>query len=406
MTERKLRIALPTGHLADSAKWNIYNILKNAEIGYRDNDRKHITFESSDPEIEITIISPRDIPRDIHRGVYDLGVTGRDLAKEYSISLHTSFRAIGRDYLPLEEDLDLECGYVDLVFATSPEVLQKIEEIRKSLPPDDRNMSNLQIFTLHYPMEGRVRCRTEYPNIGSNFRRKFDIEESHGTTEEHILSGATNFILEAMATGRSLKQRNLVVLEKVMDSTARLYISPETKKDEWKQRKVQELKERIEAVVKDVREHCQVRIELDALISCAPKSDKVEKDLFKRYDAGEGESYFYLWGPKTPIKVDRIMRKEHLPKFREFIQQNLARGIPSKYAYTCSGFENRKYLGFVPIINVEFFELSSLYAYCPLMTDFYERDGYFKGEYVYLGNYPCADISKLRKEHREKAIIF
>jgi hypothetical protein len=56
-------------------------------------------------------------------------------------------------------------------------------------------------------------------------------------------------------------------------------------------------------------------------------------------------------------------------------------------------------------IELEAYDLKSLYAYCP----FIEEQRMMIEELIAIekqGDYPCADSAKLRPEHRPKAVLF
>jgi ATP phosphoribosyltransferase len=466
--EKKIKLALPKGALADKNKWNVGNILKLAGIGeYVYGDHGVAGFNSKDPEVEVTVLKPRDIIKSIDNCTYAMGITGKDLVEE-ELRLQRKFHAFST---AVQEVCDLGCGYVDLAFLMTQERWEETEkwftEKLNKLGPEQKSelnieeISRLEIFinflsekfksiipppTL-MDLNSLPICRTEYPNIAksvSNSKKKildlkelpFLIEESRGATEDQL--DIAHFILETVATGDSIKKHNLFLLENVLSSTARLYVPamclsgeiferldccyPKSylygKNIQWTREKVQEIKGRIEDVLKDIEPYCQVsfrchrgydlsliakqRVQMgfgwsgddeDVYFDCLryfPESLKSKiKSLFYR-PCGTS---FVTYEP-YPTTQDIIVNKTDLPEIKRFLEE----AGPKLFTYS--------------LAEASAFDLKSLYAYCPVQNESTSLEtGWPPGYYgtsplQKKPKYPCADPTKLRPEHREKALIF
>jgi len=404
--EKKLRLLLPNkGWLVHPKRWTIKNILELAGIGGYTRGSNELNFKSYDPEIEVETRRAKDIPPDTN--FFDMSITGRDLT-------------VDADCPTGEEVLDLECSYVDLAFMTHLEtwkrVVKKWKEMNSILPREAKNFDNLELFLACRMFFLRDKnpnlfCDTTYLKIAqkklnetkkivSEVFPKREAPNIHtlkvtGTLEKRLKEinedGGADMIFETIATGQSVKQYNLFVLQNVMSSTAILYqnllvgsgcfeeigipnvTDPLTY---WKYRKSEELKNKIEDILKDVREHCQVKIDFYPFYNTDTPIGKIIYDFLDKHAGCICNNPSLDRERSLESKVSTttfIMHKKYLPKIKNF---------PKRSNSQCF------------ISGMEVFDLKSLYAYCPLLP------------FSLSGEYPCADSSSLRSEHRKKAVIF
>ena len=77
---------------------------------------------------------------------------------------------------------------------------------------------------------GRVRIATKYPKVADqHFQatgRQADIVEVKGSVELAPLTGLADGIVDLTATGRTLAENNLTVVERIATCTARLIANP------------------------------------------------------------------------------------------------------------------------------------------------------------------------------------
>ena len=163
--------------------------LDTAEV--RANARK-LLFE----DVGIVTLRPSDVPTYVEHGAADIGVTGKD------VLLEAPERGV-------YELLDLGFGRCEMVVAA-----------RRG---DDAMGEALRRL-------GRVRVATKYPRIaGRHFAetgRQAEIVAVKGSVELAPLTGLVEGIVDLTATGRTLAENGLEVVEEIVTCTARLVANP------------------------------------------------------------------------------------------------------------------------------------------------------------------------------------
>jgi ATP phosphoribosyltransferase len=185
-----LTIAVPRGALFDGALDLLDSLgIDTGEV--RSNDRK-LLFEDAG----IVTMRPSDVPTYVEHGSADLGITGKD------VLLEQSDRAV-------YELLDLGFGRCTMVVA-APE----------GGDPIGSALSRL----------GRVRIATKYPRLAerhfSETGRQAEIVEVKGSVELAPLTGLVDGIVDLTATGTTLAENGLRVVEEIGVCTARLIANP------------------------------------------------------------------------------------------------------------------------------------------------------------------------------------
>jgi ATP phosphoribosyltransferase len=185
-----LTVAVPRGALFGGALDLLDELgVDTGEV--RANDRK-LLFE----EAGIVTMRPSDVPTYVEHGSADLGITGKD------VLLEQSDRAV-------YELLDLGFGRCTMVVAV-PEGGDPIAAALRRL--------------------GRVRIATKYPRIAERHftatGRQAEIVEVKGSVELAPLTGLVDGIVDLTATGTTLAENGLRVMEEIEVCTARLIANP------------------------------------------------------------------------------------------------------------------------------------------------------------------------------------
>jgi ATP phosphoribosyltransferase len=185
-----LTVAVPRGALFDGALDLLDELgVDTGEV--RANDRKLLFAESG-----IVTMRPSDVPTYVEHGSADLGITGKD------VLLEQSDRAV-------YELLDLNFGRCTMVVA-APEGGDPIAAALRRL--------------------GRVRIATKYPRIAERHftatGRQAEIVEVKGSVELAPLTGLVDGIVDLTATGTTLAENGLRVMEEIEVCTARLIANP------------------------------------------------------------------------------------------------------------------------------------------------------------------------------------
>jgi len=185
-----LTIAVPRGALLDGSL-DLLDALGVDTGEVRANDRK-LLFEDAG----VVTMRPSDVPTYVEHGSADVGITGKDVLLEQS-------------HRNVYELLDLGFGRCRMVVA-APEGGDPIGSALRRL--------------------GRVRIATKYPRIAeahfSDTGRQAEIVEVKGSVELAPLTGLVDGIVDLTATGTTLSENGLRVVEEIGVCTARLIANP------------------------------------------------------------------------------------------------------------------------------------------------------------------------------------
>lgn len=190
MSATGLTIAVPRGSLLGGTLDLLDGLgVDTAEV--RSNDRK-LLFEDAG----IVTMRPSDVPTYVEHGAADIGITGKDVLLE----------SPERDVYEL---LDLGFGRCEMVVAAREDDDALGEALRRL---------------------GRVRVATKYPRIaGEHFGatgRQAEIVAVKGSVELAPLTGMVDGIVDLTATGKTLAENGLEVVERIVTCTARLIANP------------------------------------------------------------------------------------------------------------------------------------------------------------------------------------
>lgn len=236
-----IKFAIPKGSIEEAT----YRFIEQAWFSLHGKGRSY-RVRVNDPEIQMKILRPQEIPTFVSNGLYDIGITGKDWVTETSADVKAM--------------LDLEYGWVRLVYAI----------------PKSSNYNSLAEMLKDYADKNRtLRISTEYLNISSRYimgneeyKRLYDDKEpmvitpwwSKGSNSkvQIILSfGATeakppedtDAIIDITETGTTLEQNNLKPVEGIMESTAVLIANKESLKDPKKRVKIYDVLTLLKGVV-------------------------------------------------------------------------------------------------------------------------------------------------------------
>lgn len=168
-------------------------------------DSRRLRLRTEAGDLEYIIARPSDIPTFVEYGAADVGFVGKDVLME-----------CGNRVVEL---LDLGYGKCRFVLAA---------------PNADRSISDDT-----YKRLGEIRVATKYPLVTERYFKKrglqVEIITLRGSVELAPLTGLAEWIFDLSATGRTLKENDLAVLEEGEESTARLianYVSLRLKAQE------------------------------------------------------------------------------------------------------------------------------------------------------------------------------
>jgi len=184
---RPLRIAVPKGKLYDDA----IALLERAGMRVPGMDAPGRSLRLRGGDYEIIIAKPTDVAIYVSRGAADVGIGGRDILVEADF--------------PLLQLIDLGFGGCEFVVAAPSSSQVSLDELSLRL--------------------GTVRVATKYPRLTQCFfdSRGIQVEivKLNGNIELGPLIGIADVIVDITQTGTTLRENDLIVLEKVLSSTAR-----------------------------------------------------------------------------------------------------------------------------------------------------------------------------------------
>jgi len=203
----KLRLGLPKGSLQDAT----FELFEHAGFNISTHSRSY--FPSvNDPELEILLMRAQEIPRYVHEGVLDAGISGLDW--------------IGENSADVVEVADMiysknTSNPIKLVIAVADDSdIKELADLNGK-----RIATELVQTTKQYLLENGV---------------KADVEYSWGATEVKVPQ-LVDAIAELTETGDSLRANNLRVIATIMESTTKLFANQESWNDPWKRNKLESI---------------------------------------------------------------------------------------------------------------------------------------------------------------------
>jgi ATP phosphoribosyltransferase len=237
----KVKFAIPAGSLAKAT----FEILQRSGYTVSGQERTYRPT-INDPQIELKILRPQEIPVFVSEGLQDVGITGQDWIRE--------------THADVEVIQNLEYGRIRLVVAV-PKALSKnsIGEIMEGLWNKGKNF----------------RVSTEYLNLASEYIKSNPAyKKRFGETDPMIVTpwwkkgdnprakiflsfGATeakppensDCIIDVTETGSTIEANNLKIIETVMTSSAVLVANKKALDDPAKKEKICDIMTLLKGVV-------------------------------------------------------------------------------------------------------------------------------------------------------------
>ena len=177
-------IVLPKGRLLKKIK----TLLEKVGISFDDSSRK-LVMDTSRKDIKVAILRSWDIPKFVNKGIADIGFIGKDVLNE---------TAEEENYY---EILDMGFGKCRLSLAS----LKK------------KPSSNKPIVATKYPLSTKAFFASKFQNV--------EIINLKGAIEIAPILGLSDYIVDLVQTGNTLKENGLSELEVIQDISTRLIIN-------------------------------------------------------------------------------------------------------------------------------------------------------------------------------------
>ena len=177
-------IVLPKGRLLKKIK----TLLEKVGISFDDSSRK-LVMDTSRKDIKVAILRSWDIPKFVNKGIADIGFIGKDVLNE---------TAEEENYY---EILDMGFGKCRLSLAS----LKK------------KPSSNKPIVATKYPLSTKAFFASKFQNV--------EIINLKGAIEIAPILGLSDYIVDLVQTGNTLKENGLSELEVIQNISTRLIIN-------------------------------------------------------------------------------------------------------------------------------------------------------------------------------------
>ncbi len=183
----QITIAVSKGRIFEEAM----PLLSSIGIEPKDDPSKSrkLVLETSQDNVRLLVIRATDVPTYVERGAAELGIAGKDVLLEYNGD-------------GLYEPLDLGIARCRMMLAGLKEA---------------------------GPVNDRPRVATKYTNITRDYFAKLgqqvEIIKLYGSMELGPVLGLSDWIVDLVDTGNTLKANGLVTLEHITDISSRLIVN-------------------------------------------------------------------------------------------------------------------------------------------------------------------------------------
>lgn len=300
-----VKFAIPKGSIEDAT----FKILEEAWQAVRGRGRTY-RVKLSDPEIEVKILRPQEIPTYVQEGFYDIGITGKDWIVEATADIKIL--------------LDLEYGQVNQVVAI-PENFEynNLTELIEGFAKQKRTLrissEYLTTTSAHirsnkayqkYYGDARPMIITPWMRIGEN--KKVEIFLSFGATEAKPPEDV-DAICDITETGTTLVQNNLKLIETLGQSSAQLIANKNSLADKVKAEKIADIMALIKGVVEARKKlHIFVNVKEENLQKLLDSLPALKRPTISKLSE---EGWF---GVNTVIDKNEYIKI--VPKLREIAQ--------------------------------------------------------------------------------------
>jgi len=300
-----VKFAIPKGSIEDQT----FKILEEAWETVRGRGKTY-RVKLSDPEIEVKILRPQEIPTYVQEGFYDIGITGKDWIVEASadvkILLDLEYGQVNQ-VIAIPENFEYN-NLTELIegFAKQKRILRISSEYLTTASAHVRSNKSYQ----KYYGDISPMIITPWMRIGEN--KLVEIFLSFGATEAKPPEDV-DAIYDITETGTTLVQNNLKVIETVAYSSAQLIANKNSLDDKIKAEKIADILALLKGVV-------EARKKLHIFVNV--KEENLQK-LLESLPALKGPTISKLsevgwYGVNTVIDKNEFIKI--VPKLREIAQ--------------------------------------------------------------------------------------
>ena len=198
----KIILAIPKGRIAKEIISLLSSLNLEPEKDFFEDERnRKLLFKTKTKNFFLTKVRNFDVPTIVAFGGADLGIVGSDVINEF-------------DYDEVYSPIDLKLGKCSMVLAKNKK--KKIN-----------------------PSSSVIKVASKYPIATQNFfvnkGKQVECIKLNGSIEIAPQLGISEMIVDLVSTGKTLKEKNLEVVEKISDVSSNLIVnrvSLKTKSDE------------------------------------------------------------------------------------------------------------------------------------------------------------------------------
>ena len=176
-------LVLPKGRLLPELK----NLLEKIGISFNNSSRK-LVIDTSIKGVKVAILRSWDIPKFVNKGIADMGFVGKDVLNEIE------------DEQNFYESIDTRLG-----------------KCRLSLASLKKTTSNKPVVATKYPVSAKAFFATKMQNV--------EIINLKGAIEIAPILGLSDYIVDLVQTGSTLKENGLSEIEVIQNISTRLIIN-------------------------------------------------------------------------------------------------------------------------------------------------------------------------------------
>ncbi len=195
----RITIALPKGRILLDALALLKKVGLDGEALTHDN--RKLILDLPERQARFLLLRNSDIPTYVEYGAADMGIVGKDVLQEQLKDVY--------------EPLDLQFGACRLVVARPQHY---------SRPADAVNWSHIKVAT-------------KYMRLAEAYFSKKGVQVEliylGGSVELAPLIGLSDYIVDLVQTGRTLRENGLFEVEEIMHSTARLVVNRASQKTKY-----------------------------------------------------------------------------------------------------------------------------------------------------------------------------
>lgn len=219
----KLKLVIPKGRIHDK----VVELLNQAGIHLQRSDRSYRPLVS-DPEIEVKIMKPQNIPQLVQLGRHDIGFTGYDWIAETRADV--------------AEIMDLGFDPVRIIAAVPREFVGS-------------NWKNRRLVVVS-EYENISRAYLDLQGYDYVFLRTFGASEAFPPDD-------ADMIIDNTETGQTLEEHHLVPVAEIIESSTRFIANHASLRDPWKQDKIEKMRLLFTAIL-DARDRVMLEMNVPA----------------------------------------------------------------------------------------------------------------------------------------------